>query len=391
MENINKNNSSSSNIKCIRGLRNIIKSSMNKNHIINLNVPINELHSNNILNDNIYNYNINNNKLGANISPINNQINSIKNIKNNIEEIVIKTNNEKNSLCNTNTTPHPIYKQNKKYNLGEVRFNIKKLILSNKNDLSSENVCFSNEDKFNNTLENYKRKSYSQSFRNISNYSINEKRNSTLSAEKRTLYNNTPKMNRYYRKILLNSDSKSKINMKINTNNINNINENTIKNQKSIILDNMHNYPNINNKHKNNYISKINNNEQINNFTNITFDTTAQNEFFNFTDANNQNNESQFTNKKLENEIKLRIKQNKELKKNIELMMDEINKIKQRQEMILQIENNNQTKNNERIAKINNIIKKTYNFLTDFNMIINEQNQQIYQEIIDNLNIFFGN
>ena len=182
MENINKNNPSSSNIKRIRGLRNIIKSSMNKNHILNLNNPTNELHSNNIMNDNAYNYNINNNKLGANISPINNQNNSIKNIKNNIEEIVIKTNNEKNSLFNTNTTPHPIYKQNKKYNLGEVRFNIKKLILSNKNDLSSENNCLSNEDKFNNTLENYKRKSYSLSFRNISNYNINEKRNSTLSA-----------------------------------------------------------------------------------------------------------------------------------------------------------------------------------------------------------------
>ena len=72
-------------------------------------------------------------------------------------------------------------------------------------------------------------------------------------------------------------------------------------------------------------------------------------------------------------------------------MMDEINKIKERQEILINYENNNQINNNERNIKISNIIKKTYNFLNDFNRVINEQNQQIYQEIINNLNLFFSN
>ena len=70
--------------------------------------------------------------------------------------------------------------------------------------------------------------------------------------------------------------------------------------------------------------------------------------------------------------------------------MDEINKIKERQGIILNYLNENQTKNNERNIKISNIIKKTYNFLNDFYKIINEQNYQIYQKIINNLNLFFN-
>ena len=379
MENININNTSNSNKKCIRGLRNIIKSSMNKNHNINSKYSLSKLNSNKIMTDNIDNYNINNHKIGASFStPFNNEINSIKN---NIEEIIINTNNTINNLNNINTTPHPIYKPNKKYNLGKIRFNIKKLILTNQKDISSENISYSNEVQFNNTLENYKRKSYSNSYRNISKYNINDQRNNTLSIENKTIFNNTPKINRYRRKILLSSDSKSK--MKINTNNINNINENSIKSQKNYIKKKKYNFPSINNH--NNYNNKNYNNEQINNISNVTFDTSVQNDFFNFTDSNNQNNEMKLLNNNLENEIKLRIKENKEFKQNISLMMNEINKIKERQIKIIKNENINQIKNNERNVKISNIIKKTYEFLNDFNMIINEQNQQIYEEIINNL------
>ena len=72
-------------------------------------------------------------------------------------------------------------------------------------------------------------------------------------------------------------------------------------------------------------------------------------------------------------------------------MMEEINKIKERQEQIIKIESDNKIKNNEKNIKISNIIKKTYNFLNDFNKVINEENHQIYQEILSNLYIFFNN
>ena len=167
----NKNNNSSSNTICIRGLRNIIRSSMNKCQEINN--PLNELKSNKIMGDNIYDYNVNNYKNCANFStPVNNNAINIKSIKNNIEEIIIKTNYQNNTLNNTNTTPHPIYKQNKKFNSTLTRFNIKKLNLPHKRDISSDYFSYSNEDNLNNTLENYRRKNFSHSFRNISKYEI---------------------------------------------------------------------------------------------------------------------------------------------------------------------------------------------------------------------------
>ena len=381
MEN-NKIKNSSSNIKCIRGLRNIIKSSMNKgqemdNHLI-------ELNSNKIMSDMIYNDN-SHYKNGANFSsPINNNINNIKSIKNNIEEIIIKTNYQNDIINNTSPTANTIYKQNKKLNSTLTRFNIKKLNLPNKRDISSDYFSYSNEDNLNNTLENYRRKNFSHSFRNISKYEINDRRNKTLTSENKNIYNNTPKMNKYSKKILLNSESKSKI-MKNNSNNINNSNDNTIKSQRDFIKSNINIYPKIND----NYINSIN--EKINNNTNVTFDTSVQNDLFNnIADENNEKYESKLNNKNIENDIKMRIKENKEIKNNILLMIDEINKIKERQEMIIKYENDNQNKNNERNIKISKIIKKTYQFLNDFNMIVNEQNLQIYQEIINNLNIFFN-
>ena len=379
MEN-NKIKNSSSNIKCIRGLRNIIKSSMNKgqemdNHLI-------ELNSNKIMSDMIYNDN-SHYKNGANFSlPINNNINNIKSIKNNIEEIIIKTNYQNDIINNTSPTANTIYKQNKKLNSTLTRFNIKKLNLPNKRDISSDYFSYSNEDNLNNTLEKYKRKNFSESFRNNSKYDINDRKNKTLSIDNKNKYNNTPKINKYSKKILLNSESKSKI-MKINTNNINNSNDNTIKSQRGSINKNIYLYP----KKNNNY---INNNEKINNNTNVTFDTSLQNDLFNITDENNQKFDFKLNSKSIENDIKVRIKENKEIKNNILLMIDEINKIKERQEAIIKYENDNQNKNNERNIKISKIIKKTYQFLNDFNMIVNEQNLQIYQEIINNLNIFFN-
>ena len=129
------------------------------------------------------------------------------------------------------------------------------------------------------------------------------------------------------------------------------------------------------------------------NVTNVTFDTSVQNDFFNFTDANNPNNENESkpVNNDIEKEIKSKIEANNEIKANILLMIEEINKIKEKQEQIINIENDNKIKNNEKNLKISNIIKKTYNFLNDFNKVINEQNQQIYQEILSNLYIFFNN
>ena len=148
----------------------------------------------------------------------------------------------------------------------------------------------------------------------------------------------------------------------------------------------------INNNLNNNNINTIFNN-QMTNVTNVTFDTSVQNDFFNFTDANNQNNENESkpVNIDIENEIKSKLEANNEIKANILLMIEEINKIKEKQEQIINIENDNKIKNNEKNIKISNIIKKTYDFLNDFNKVINEQNQQIYQEILSNLYIFFNN
>ena len=380
MENINTNNTSS-NIKCIRGLRNIIKSSIHKEKDNNYNIEINNNIDN--INDTIYNYNINNYKNGANITtPDNNHYNYYKK-NNNIEEIEIKTNYSKNSLYyNVNTTPVPINKQSKKFNIGAVKLNIKRLILSNRNNNTLDYTHYSNEDKFNNTTESYRKKSFSHSFRNVSKYNFSDEKNNTISRENKRnfIHINTPKISRYTRKILQNSDSKTKINMKINTNNINNVNDNPIN--RFFIKKNMND----------NHLSGINNNnnEGMTNVTNVTFDTSVRNDLFNFTDINNQNNDKSI-NKDIENEIKNKLKENNEIKENILLMMDEINKIKERQEILINYENNNQINNNERNVKISNIIKKTYNFLNDFNKVINEQNQQIYQEIINNLNMFFSN
>lgn len=286
-------------------------------------------------------------------------------------------------IYNSNTTPHTIDKQNKKFNLGAVRLNIKNFILTNRKDISSDYIPYSYKDKFSKTLEHKDSKAFSHSFRNISKYNINE-----LSEENRTFYNKTPKINRYSKKILSIYNSKSKTKMKINTNNINNTHDYSINNQRNSLKKNNFNFLNINN---NNYINtNESNNGKKNDVINLTFDT-LQNDFLNSIDLNNQKNDQKLINKNLENEIKLRIKENKEIKQNILLILDEISKIKERQEMKIKCENDNQIKNNEKSLKISEIIKKTYDFLNDFNRIINEQNLQIYQEIINNLTIFFNN
>jgi hypothetical protein len=383
MENINTNNILPSNTKCIRGLRNIIKSSMHKVQTNN-NIYNNELHPNinidniNCINsNNLDNFYLNNYKKGANIiTPVNNYNNN-KNYNNNIEEIIIKTNYSKNN----NTTPPPMEKKNNRFNVNPEKINIKRLLLSNRNNSCLDYCDFSNEEQFNNTVESCKRKTFSHSFRN---YSYTDKKINTTSRENKmsTVYHNTPKSLRYIRKILNHSNSKSKI--KINLNNIDSANDNSIKNQRYL------RYKNMNNNNYINIINNDNNNEHMTNVTNVTFDNSVQNDFFNFTDGNNINRNND-KNKDIENKIKNKIKENNEIKENILWMMDEINKIKERQEMIIKYENNNQIKNNERNTKISNIIKKTYNFLNDFNRVINEQNQQIYQEIINNLNMFFSN
>ena len=363
MEKINENNLSTTNVKCIRGIRNFIRSSMNKENQIKINNPISEGSTSvyNIDNNNNYYYN----KNGANTtSPINNfNEDNIRKIKNNIEEIIIKTNYSRNNTkyYNTKTTPVPISKQNKKFNVSPFNFNLKKLVLP--------------DNRINNTIESSKRKTYSHSFRYISTYNINDDKNNTIPVSRNPTVNNTPRIySRFRRKMSHNSDLKSKINMKINTININNINEQS-NNNKIFIK-------------KNNEIFRINNNIKEKNTygVNTTFDTIPQGLILNYNNEN-KNKDKDIT----ENEIKMKLKENNEIKQNILLMMDELNKIKERQEQIVKDQNENQLKNNERIIKISNIIKKTYAFLNDFNVIINEQNFQIYQEIIKNLNKFFSN
>ena len=364
MEKINENNLSTTNVKCIRGIRNFIRSSMNKENQIKINNPISEGSAS------VYNIDNNNNnyyynKNGANTtSPINDfNEDNIKRIKNNIEEIIIKTNCSRNNTkyYNTKTTPVPISKQNKKFNVSPFNFNLKKLVLP--------------DNRINNTIESSKRKTYSHSFRYISTYNINDDKNNTIPVSRNPTVNNTPRIySRFRRKMSHNSDLKSKINMKINTININNINEQS-NNNKIFIK-------------KNNEIFRINNNIKEKNTygVNTTFDTIPQGLILNYNNEN-KNKDKDIT----ENEIKMKLKENNEIKQNILLMMDELNKIKERQEQIVKAQNENQLKNNERIIKISNIIKKTYAFLNDFNVIINEQNFQIYQEIIKNLNKFFSN
>lgn len=367
MEKINENNLSTTNVKCIRGIRNFIRTSMNKENQIKINNPISDGSTsvNNI--DNIdNNNNYYNNKNGANTtSPINDfNEDNIRRIKNNIEEIIIKTNYSRNNTkyYNTKTTPVPISKQNKKFDVSPFNLNIKKIILP--------------DNRINNTIEASKRKTYSHSFRYISNYNINDDKNNTIPVSRNPTVNNSPRIySRFRRKLSHNSDLKSKINMKINTININNINEKS-NNNKIFIK-------------KNNEISRINNNIKEKNTygINTTFDTVPQGLIINYNNENNKNKNKDIR----ENEIKMKLKENNEIKQNILFMMDELNKIKERQEQIVKAQNENQLKNNERIIKISNIIKKTYAFLNDFNTIINEENYQIYQEIINNLNKFFSN
>ena len=369
MEKINENNLSTNNVKCIRGIRNFIRSSMNKENHIKINNPISEISAsiNNIDNNKYYK-----NKNGANTtSPINDfNEDNIRRIKNNIEEIIIKTNYSRNNTkyYNTKTTPVPISKQNKKFNVSPFNFNLKKLVLP--------------DTRINNTIESSKRKTYSHSFRYISTYNINDDKNNTIPVSRNPTVNNTPKIySRFRRKMSHNSDLKSKINMKINTININNINEQS-NNNKIFIK-------------KNNEIFRINNNiKEKNTYSiNTTFDSTPQGLILNYNNENNKNKDKEIKclGVNTENEIKMKLKENNEIKQNILLMMDELNKIKERQEQIMNAQNENQLKNNERIIKISNIIKKTYAFLNDFNSIINEQNYQIYQEIIKNLNKYFSN
>ena len=403
----NTNNIFLSDVKSERVIRRYIKSSIinEKNKAFNepLTKDFNSLNANE--KDNCHN-NFFSIKNGANIiSPYNNS--QRRKYKSNIEEIVIKTNYLKKNLSFNNTTPLPIYKQKNK--LSKVKLDIKKLLIKNN---SSERLPLSNEyeNNFKINMGNLKKKTFSKSFRGSSNYNINEDKSSFLSIEnsRRNSYNKS----KYIKKILHNSDIKAKSHIKIDLNNINNINNESRKKDKTIFIkkninlipinpkqtnNNMNNNTNNNinnntNNNNNNIINTIFNN-QMTNVTNVTFDTSVQNDFFNFTDANNQNNEneSKTVNNDIENEIKTKIQGNNEIKADILLMIEEINKIKERQEQIINIENDNKIKNNEKNIKISNIIKKTYNFLNDFNKVINEQNQQLYQEILYNLNIFFNN
>lgn len=345
----------------------------------NISKDYNNINANNKLDENNNYFSLNN---GANIiSPINNN-SHIRKMKNNIEEIVIKTNYPKQNLNFNNTTPLPIYKQRQKYKLSNIKVNIKKFLLAD-ND-STDKL----HDSKNSSLENTKRKTFSKSFREYSNYNIKEDKDNFLSLENSRRLSSK---NKYIKKILHNSDIKSKSRIKINIQNINN----KEKNKKIFAKKNLNLIPinpKGNNNNLNNNINAIFNN-QMTNVTNVTFDTSVQNDFFNFTDENNQNNENEIktTNNNIENEIKLKIQENNEIKANIILLIEEINKIKERQEQIINIENTNKIKNNEKNIKISNIIKKTYNFLNDFNKVINEQNQQIYQEILFNLTMFFNN
>jgi N-terminal acetyltransferase B complex non-catalytic subunit len=377
------NNIFLSDINNQKSLSRYIRSSIinNKAGIFNENISkdYNNINANNKLDENNNYFSLNN---GANIiSPINNN-SHVRKIKNNIEEIVIKTNYPKQNLNFNNTTPLPIYKQRQKYKLSNIKVNIKKFLLAD-ND-STDKL----HDSKNSSLENTKRKTFSKSFREYSNYNIKEDKDNFLSLENSRRLSSK---NKYIKKILHNSDIKSKSRIKINIQNINN----KEKNKKIFAKKNLNLIP-INpkgiNNNLNNNINAIFNN-QMTNVTNVTFDTSVQNDFFNFTDENNQNNENEIktTNNNIENEIKLKIQENNEIKANIILLIEEINKIKERQEQIINIENTNKIKNNEKNIKISNIIKKTYNFLNDFNKVINEQNQQIYQEILFNLTMFFNN
>ena len=320
-------------------------------------------------------------------------------MKNNIEEIVIKTNYPKKNLSFSNTTPIPIYKQKTK--LSKVKLNIKKLLLeNNQKNNSLEYTPYSNEDEYYHNFEPIKGKTFSNSFRNYSNYKIKKVRNNSVSIDNSSRINK--KIKKYTKKILHNSDIKLKSNIKIDINNINNIKnneENSKNNNKKIFIKkNINLIPinpkNLNNNNFNNINNNINTifNNQMTNVTNVTFDTSVQNDFLNFTDANNQNNENENKeiNQNIENELKNKIQENNEIKANIILLIEEINKIKERQEQIINIENDNKIKNNEKNIKISNIIKKTYNFLNDFNKAINQQNQQLYEELLNNLNIFFN-
>ena len=377
------NNIFLSDINNQKSLSRYIRSSIinDKAGIFNENISkyYNNINANNKLDENNNYFSLNN---GANIiSPINNN-SHIRKMKNNIEEIVIKTNYPKQNLNFNNTTPLPIYKQRQKYKLSNIKVNIKKFLLAD-ND-STDKL----HDSKNSSLENTKRKTFSKSFREYSNYNIKEDKDNFLSLENSRRLSSK---NKYIKKILHNSDIKSKSRIKINIQNINN----KEKNKKIFAKKNLNLIP-INpkgiNNNLNNNINAIFNN-QMTNVTNVTFDTSVQNDFFNFTDENNQNNENEIktTNNNIENEIKLKIQENNEIKANIILLIEEINKIKERQEQIINIENTNKIKNNEKNIKISNIIKKTYNFLNDFNKVINEQNQQIYQEILFNLTMFFNN
>lgn len=386
------NNIFLSEIKSERSLSKYIKSSMiNGNKGKAFNEPFTKDLNNFNANDKI---NCHNNffsiKNGANIISPNNNNNQIRKYKSNIEEIVIKTNFMKKIFSFNNTTPPPIYKQ--KYKLSKVKFDIKKLLLDNN---TLERFPYSNEDEYNLNMENMKKKTFSKSFRgSCPNFHIIEDKNGSISISNSR--KNSIKKSKYIKKILHNSDIKSRSHIKIDLKNINNMNIDSKNDKKIFTKKNINLIPinpkGINNNFNNNNINTIFNN-QMTNVTNVTFDTSVQNDFFNFTDANNQNNENESkpVNNDIENEIKSKIETNNEIKANILLMIEEINKIKEKQEQIINIENDNKIKNNEKNIKISNIIKKTYDFLNDFNKVINEQNQQIYQEILSNLYIFFNN
>ena len=181
-------------------IRRYIKSSLIKYNKKIFNDPIskdiNSLNTNDTLNEH---NNFFSQKNGANtISPYKTN-NHIRKIKNNIQEIEIKTNFTRRNLSFNNTTPLPIFNQKQNYKLSNEKLKIKKFLLINNN--SNEQYQNSKEDEKNNSLEKIKRKIFSKSFRGSSNYNINEDKINSISIENSRRYSNNK--NKYIKKILI--------------------------------------------------------------------------------------------------------------------------------------------------------------------------------------------
>lgn len=84
-----------------------------------------------------------------------------------------------------------------------------------------------------------------------------------------------------------------------------------------------------------------------------------------------------------------KLKTNEDIKETLLILLNKIKVLKDKQEFLISEDKFHRQKIMERNAKINQIIKRTFNFLINFNRIMNNKNQQIKQEIINNLNLFF--